>query len=191
MDRGGTNLAAIEYSGSAYFERGRNMRASALPSGVYPCADGYVHLTTGPNWWDRFCRAIDRPELIEDPRLLANLMNPEFAEEIDGYLYPWLMTRTKQQIMERAQAEGWVVSAINTMADVAKDPHLQARGFWVTFDHPGVGPIAQPGAPFRMLGTPGEMRRAPTLGEHTVSVLTERLGYSTDDVVRLRQRGVI
>jgi crotonobetainyl-CoA:carnitine CoA-transferase CaiB-like acyl-CoA transferase len=190
MDRGGTNLAAIEYSGSPYFERGRAMRASALPSGVYPCADGYVHVTTGPNWWDRFCRAIDRPDLIEDPRMLENLLNPDFAPEIDAIFYPWLLTRTKQEIMERAQAEGWVVSAINTMEDVAKDPHLEARKFWATFEHPEAGTVTQPGPPFRMLGTPGEMRRAPLLGEHTVEVL-HGLGYSSEDIVIMGQRGVI
>jgi crotonobetainyl-CoA:carnitine CoA-transferase CaiB-like acyl-CoA transferase len=190
MDRGGTNLAAYEYTGSLFFERGRVMRGSALPNGVYPCADGYVHITTGPNWWPRFCRAIDRPELIEDERLLGNLLNVDFAAEIDALVYPWLLERTKQQVMERAQAEGWVVSAINDMADVANDPHLHARGFWQSVENPVVGAVTIPGFPFRMLGTPGELRRAPTLGEHNTEVLSG-LGFSTDDITRLRQRGVI
>ncbi len=190
MDRGGTNLTALEYSGSLFFERGRTMRASALPNGVYPCADGYVHITTGPNWWPRFCRAIDRPELIEDEHLVPNLLNVDFAPEIDALVYPWLLERTKQQVMERAQAEGWVVSAINDMADVANDPHLKARGFWTTVENPVVGEVTLPGFPFRMLGTPGEVRRAPLLGEHNTEVLSG-LGFSTEDITRLRQRGVI
>ncbi len=191
MDRGGPNLVALEYSGSIYFERGRTARVSALPAGVYPCADGYVHITTSPNWWDRFCRAIDRPDLIDDARLVSNLLNVDFAPEIDALLYPWLLARTKQEVMERAQAEGWVVSAINGMDDVARDPQLRARNFWTTLDHPEAGKLTMPGVPFRMQGTPGEMRRAPLLGEHTATVLAERLGYSAQQIVRLQQRGVI
>lgn len=191
MDRGGPNLVAYQYSGSLFFERGRASRASAMPNGVYPCADGYLHITTGPNWWDRFCRAIDRPDLITDERLLPHLLDPEWAPEIDAIIYPWLLERTKQEIMERAQAEGWVVAAINGMDDVARDPHLEARGFWAHVDHPMAGNVTLPGFPFRMLGTPGEIRRAPLLGEHTSSVLAERLGYSAEDIARLAQRGVI
>lgn len=190
MDRGGTNLMAYEFGGSLYFERGRVMRASALPSGVYPCKDGYVHITTGPNWWARFCRAIDRPDLIEDERLLANMYNLDYAPEIDAILYPWLLARTKQEVMERAQAEGWPVAAINTTRDVVNDPHLNARGFWTTVDHPAAGKVTLPGFPFRMLGTPGEVRRAPLLGEHNSEVLLG-LGYSTEDIAIMRQRGVI
>ena len=53
------------------------------------------------------------------------------------------------------------------------------------------GRVTLPGAPFRMLGTPAELRRAPLLGEHNGAVLTGRLGYSAEDVSRLRQLGVI
>ena len=190
MDRGGTNLMAYEYSGSLFFERGRVARASALPNGVYPCADGYVHITTGPNWWDRFCRAIGRPDLINDDRLTADLYNSELAPEIDALIYPWLLERTKQQVMETAQAEGWPVSAINTTEDVMNDRQLRARGFWTEMEHPAAGKLTLPGFPFRMLGTPGEIRRAPLLGEHNTEVLNG-LGYSVEDITRLRQRGVI
>jgi crotonobetainyl-CoA:carnitine CoA-transferase CaiB-like acyl-CoA transferase len=190
MDRGGPNLVAYQFSGGMFFERGRVTRMSALPSGVFPCADGYVHVTTGPNWWGRFCRAIDRPDLIEDPRYVENLYNVDFAPEMDALIYPWLLARTKQEVMERAQAEGWPVAAINTTADVARDPQLEARGFWASVHHPAVGPVTLPGFPFRMLGTPGEIRRAPLLGEHNTEVLSS-LGFSTDDITRLRQRGVI
>ncbi|MDA1062030.1 MAG: CoA transferase [Chloroflexi bacterium] len=191
MDRGGTNLAAYEYSGSLFFERQESQRTTALPSGVYPCMDGYVHVICGPRWWDRFCRMIDRPDLIEDETLVPHLLDFEYAAAVDGLFYPWLLERTKQQIMERGQAEGLPVSAINTTEDVANDPHLRERGFFQRLEMPGAGTVDLPGFPFRMLGTPGEMRRAPMLGEHTLEVLTERLGYSKEDVVLLRQRDVV
>lgn len=191
MDRGGPNLVAFEYTGDLMMRRQRANRSSALPSGVYPCADGYVHIVTQPAWWDRFCRTVGRPDLIDDPRLRANLYNPAFAEEIDALLYTFLMAHTKREAMEQAQAQGLPITALNTMDDVFADPHLRARGFITTLDHPATGPLQYPGLPFRMLGTPGELRRAPLLGEHTVEVLTERLGYTRGDLVILRERDII
>lgn len=191
MDRGGPNLMAYAYTGDLMMRRARANRASALPSGVYPCRDGYVHVVCQAAWWDRLCRTLDRPDLIDDPYYRANLYNPAFAEEFDKLLLPFLMAHTKQQVMERAQRFGLPITALNTMDDVFRDPHLRARGFFTTLDHPVAGPLEYPGLPFRMLGTPGELRRAPLLGEHTVAVLTERLGYTRQDIVILRERNIV
>jgi len=191
MDRGGSNLVAWEYSGALYFIPGQNPRTTALPNGVFPTKDGYVHVTVAPAWWDRLCRTIDRPDWIDDPELVPHLLDINYAPVVDEVFYPWLLSHTKQEVMERAQAEGLPVGAINTMKDVATDPHLAARGFFVELDHPAMGRQRYPGVPFRMSDTPGELRRAPLLGEHTASILGERLGYRAEDVIRLRQRGVI
>lgn len=190
MDRGGPNLTAYQYSGDLYFTPQRTGRTTAVPSGVYPCMDGYVMINATPKWWDRFCRTIDRPDLIDDPEVTPHLYDAEYGAEIDAIFYPWLLERTKQQVMERAQAEGLPVGALNRADDVMRDPQLQARGFWVDLHHPEAGSLLQPGAPFRMHGTPGDLRRAPLIGEHTLPVL-ERLGYTAEDAARLRANGVI
>lgn len=191
MDRGGTNLLAYQYSGSLFFERTQSSRTTALPTGVYPCADGYVTMLVSPNWWDRFCHTIDRPDLIEDQQFVPNLLNIDFAPEVDALFYPWLLERTKQQVMEAGQKYGLPISAINNAADVARDPALQARGFWTPIDHPVAGTVTMPGLPFRMLGTPGALRPPPLLGQHTFQVLTEQLGLAPENVARLRQTNIV
>ncbi len=191
MDRGGTNLVAYEYSGALFFEPRQPQRSSALPMGVYPCQDGYIHILCQPPWWGRFCQMIDRPDLAADERLVPNLLDIAYAPEVDAAFYPWLLERTKQQVMEAGQAAGVPVAALNTMRDVMNDPQLRDRQFFVDVDHPAAGVTRLPGVPIRMLGTPGELRRAPLLGEHTFEVLTGRLGYSAEDVVLLGQQGVI
>ena len=191
MDRGGPNLVAWQYSGSLMHLRMRELRRNAIPRGVYPCQDGYVFINGTLQWWDRFCRMIGRPDLIDDEETLARLEHIEHGEELDALVYPWLLERTKQQVMEEAQEVGLPVGALNTMADVFADPHLRAREFITTIEHPEAGPFEFPGLPIRMHGTPGRLRRAPLLGEHTSAVLTSELGYTPQDVVILRQRNIV
>ena len=190
MDRGAPNIVAYQYSGSLMIQRTKNVVYSGLPTGVYPCADGYVQVATQPAWFPRMCRAMGRPDLIEDERFAANIYNPDFLPEVEAIFYPWLLSRTKQELMVAAQAEGWPVCAINTVEDAYRDPGFRARGFFRAIDHPAAGTLEYPGLPVRFTATPGEIRRAPLLGEHTFEVLTERLGYAPEEVAILAQRGV-
>ena len=102
----------------------------------------------------------------------------------------WLKPLTKQRAMEEAQAQGWPLSALNTPADVLRDPHMRERGFFVTVDHPETGAIELPGLALRFSGTPGELRRPPLLGEHNVEIFGE-LGYTPPEVAALRTQNVI
>jgi formyl-CoA transferase len=143
--------------------------------------------------WDRICAMIDRPDLVNDPHFTApeNFSgNPEVKEEFDGILLEWLLTHTKREVMEKSQAAGHPCGAINTMADVFEDPHLAARGFFQTIDHPATGPLQYPGPQFRMSETPWRAGRAPLLGEHTSEVL-QGAGYSKQDIARLREQGAV
>lgn len=164
-----------------------------VPVGVYPTMDGYVQFFALTPRWDRICAMIDRPDLVNDPHFTApeNFSgNPEVKEEFDGILLEWLLTHTKREVMEKSQAAGHPCGAINTMADVFEDPHLAARDFFQTIDHPATGPLQYPGPQFRMSETPWRAGRAPLLGEHTSEVL-QGAGYSTTDIARLREQGAV
>jgi crotonobetainyl-CoA:carnitine CoA-transferase CaiB-like acyl-CoA transferase len=191
MDRSGPNLVAYQYTGTLMTER-RNIRPNVvLPAGVYRCADGYIQVSTHVTWFNRFCRVVGRPEWIGDERMTRNLNNPdEIGAEVEAAFTGWLRPLTKQKAMEEAQAQGWPLSALNTPADVLRDPHMRERGFFVTVDHPETGPIELPGLAMRFSGTPGELRRAPLLGEHNVEVFGE-LGYTPPEVAALRAQNVI
>jgi crotonobetainyl-CoA:carnitine CoA-transferase CaiB-like acyl-CoA transferase len=191
MDRGGPNLVSYQYTGALARERRAVTLRSALPSGVYRCADGYVTVTTSVNWFGRFCRVVGRPEWSTDERMTSNLNHPEvIGAEVEAAFLDWLRPRAKQQAMAEAQAAGWPLSALNTPADVLRDPHMRERGFFVTVDHPAAGPVVLPGLALRFSGTPGELRRPPLLGEHNIEVFGE-LGYPPPEVAALRAQNVI
>ena len=195
LDRASQNLMAYSYGGELFVTEDCNLRASAFPTGVYggqlPCKDGYVNFLCYPYWWDRFCRMVGREDLIDDTSYSDNLLDPAFGPRIDALLYPWLLERTKIEVMDAAQAQGVPVAALNTTADLFADRQLRARGYFVELDHPETGPREYPGAQFKMSETPASIRRAPLLGEHTLEVLTEQLGYTPEDVSILRQRNVV
>ena len=195
LDRASQNLMAYSYGGELFVTEDCNLRASAFPNGVYggqlPCKDGYVNFLCYPYWWDRFCRMVGREDLIDDSSYSDNLLDPAFGPQIDALIYPWLLERTKIEVMDAAQAQGVPVAALNTTADLFADRQLRARGYFVELDHPETGPREYPGAQFKMSETPASIRRAPLLGEHTLEVLTEQLGYTPEDVSILRQRNVV
>ena len=195
LDRASQNLMAYSYGGELFVTEDCNLRASAFPNGVYggqlPCKDGYVNFLCYPYWWDRFCRMVGREDLIDDSSYSDNLLDPAFGPQIDALIYPWLLERTKIEVMDAAQAQGVPVAALNTTADLFADRQLRARGYFIELDHPETGPREYPGAQFKMSETPASIRRAPLLGEHTLEVLTKQLGYTPEDVSILRQRNVV
>ena len=195
QDRGISNLACYQYSGEPTFRRMRENLRNILPNGVFPTSDGYVQFAgTQPAWWERVCLMIDRPELAQDPHFVepeSFYQNAERKQEVDALLLDWTMRHTKREAMEIGQRFGYLTGALNTMEDVFADPHLAARGFFVETDHPKAGRLKYPGPQFNMAETPWRAGRAPLLGEHNREVFRDKLGYSDQDLVLLRQQGVI
>ena len=165
----------------------------AFAGGVLPCKDGYVTLLGGSIFFPKMVKMLGMPELLENPRFTSFIeqAKPEVAEEFLAILLPWLQERTKLEVWEAAQAVQMLSSPHYTPEDLVKDPHYNARGFWVDIDHPAAGKIKYPGAPFKMGETPWSIRRpAPLLGEHNADILG-KLGYSGEELVILKQQGTI
>jgi crotonobetainyl-CoA:carnitine CoA-transferase CaiB-like acyl-CoA transferase len=71
-------------------------------------------------------------------------------------------------------------------------PHAQARDMVVTADHAAIGPIRVVGRPVKFPGAAQPPITAPpSFGQHTDAVLRDDLGYSTAEIERLRDIGVI
>jgi crotonobetainyl-CoA:carnitine CoA-transferase CaiB-like acyl-CoA transferase len=192
QDRRAVALVGYQYTGMTFTRR---PPSSAIASGIKPCKDGYVSFAGfGPRFLN-VVAMLGRPDLLQDPRWATTeaRARPEAAEAFDTeVLLPWLMARTMREVWQVAQARGVVAGPVFTVKDVVEDPVFQARGVWATVEHPVLGRVTLPGRPFLMEATPWAVRRpAPLLGQHNEEVWCGMVGLSRQDLVRLRQMGVV
>jgi crotonobetainyl-CoA:carnitine CoA-transferase CaiB-like acyl-CoA transferase len=135
----------------------------SYPSTIRPCKDGFVHCHSNNRYLDLLGALIPNPRLL-DPDLLAAMMG--HADEVDAIMDEWLADKTRDDVVRMAQDLRLPFTEVREPGEVMAEPHHKARGSFVTVDHPGAGPVFQPGAPFRMSATPWETRPAPMLGQH-------------------------
>jgi crotonobetainyl-CoA:carnitine CoA-transferase CaiB-like acyl-CoA transferase len=196
----GAPLRILEWTIAAYDQlgvvRGRegNRLANSAPLDNYPTADGkYVCIVAGSDAnFTRLCKAMDRPELLDDPRFTKLADRATHGDEINGIVTEWTRARSAADI-ERACVDCDVpVATAYTPADMFADPHFGARGDLVEVDDPVAGAIRQQ-APFpRFTGEPpAAPSGAPRLGTDTRRVLGDELGLSTGELDALAADGVI
>ena len=161
-----------------------------LPYGVYPCKDGAAQFLMHPVWVERFCQMVGMSE-AEFKERFPDVLDFSRKDEVTAIFLNWTMPRTKLEVMHQAQAAKCAGTAVYTPEDLLHDPHFKGRGYFVTIDHLASGELKYPGAPFTSEQLPWKVRTpAPLLGEHNGEVY-RRLGYSQEDLVRLREMGVI
>ena len=167
------------------------VRMLCMPQGVYPCKDGFVNTLSLPQWWPRYAKLVGKPELVDDPRF-ANIFSHEAGLEFDAIWYDWLADHTKKELLEKFIDAKIAGAPVSTTEDLLANPQLKDRKYFVEIDHSETGKVIYPGAPFKMSETPWEVRYpAPLLGQHNEEIYCGHLGYSREELVKLREGGII
>jgi len=162
---------------------------------LWPCKDGYVQIPFASfTHWVSLCQLAGLPQEWRTEAFFQELRaNEELNGVVAANLEGWLMSHTRAQITEAVSklSRPFIVASVQSIAEAVEDPQYKARGFFVKVNHPYAGEVTYPGAPFKMSETPCNIRRAPLLGEHNEEIYCQRLGYSKEDLLRLRERGDI
>jgi crotonobetainyl-CoA:carnitine CoA-transferase CaiB-like acyl-CoA transferase len=167
------------------------VRMLIMPQGVYPCRDGFVNTLSLPQWWPRYIEALGMPELKDDPRF-QNIYSAEAGMEFDAIWYSWLADHDKQELFDIFLKSKIASAPLNSPEDLVKNPHLKEREYFVEIDHPETGEVTYPGAPFKMSESPWKIRYpAPLLGQHNKEIYCDLLGYTKEELVKLREGGII
>jgi crotonobetainyl-CoA:carnitine CoA-transferase CaiB-like acyl-CoA transferase len=170
---------------------GRRGNIMSSVVGLYPCADGYIGIHAMPRNVPALARLMDSEWMLESEEFGTNAGRLAHEDELRAMVYAWAGDQRKKDVYERAGSLRAPVAYVHEMPDLFDSPQLAARGYLHTIEHPLAGAQTYPGAPWRMSETPWRARRAPLLGEHTETVLSEQLGLSPSDIAVLRGEGIV
>ncbi len=188
----------LTYQAGIYFGTGQrptrrgNQHPSIVPYEVFKTADAYLTVGVANNsLWERFCQALDRPELAKDPRFDTEAKRVEARALLISLLDAIFRTRPAEEWLGRLDKAGVPAGRIKSVAEVCESAHLKERGMIVSLPHPKAGIVKVLGVPIRLEATPGGLTAPPPLlGQHTEEILTRLGGLTRAEVARLRQRGV-
>ena len=138
------------------------------PWGIFPASEGHIFLVcVEADQWERLKDFMGRPEWA-DMDIFATLEGRfENEDLLRMWLGEWIAAQPVMDLFHRGQAERLAFAPVNTVAQMAADPHLAARDLLVTYDQTGLDSITVPGAPSRLANRWWSIRRpAPALGEH-------------------------
>ncbi|HEX9268571.1 MAG TPA: CoA transferase, partial [Candidatus Limnocylindria bacterium] len=141
--------------------------------------------------WRAFCALVGHPEWTRDPRYASPGMRNQHRRELERDIEVVLADRPAAEWLGLLEDAGIPCGPINTTADLVADPQLEQRGMYLELDHPTVGRLRVPSAPWRGPGVMERWTPPPELGEHTDSVLHEVLGLEPTRIAQLRREHVI
>ena len=192
-----TAVAMLSYPATWHLSAGyvpertaRSAHPSLVPFQNFEAADGWVVVGCAKEkFWQRLAVAIERPDLLEDPRFTTFADRREHAAELLAILGGCFRQREVEHWVDVLTEAGVPVGPVNDVAQAMSDPHTAARGMVITTEHPTLGRVQQPASPVRVGDRTVMHRRAPHRGEHADEILRDLLGYDGGRCAELAAQG--
>lgn len=191
----GLNLACRLTLGKEF----RRSQRSSAPNPLYNhyrCGDDKwlcLAMIQADRYWSDFCKAVGVAELEHDPRFATMKDRGKNSAALIRVLDERFAAKSRDEWMATLKEGGdFIYTVVNTVNDLPDDPQMLENEYVVPYEHPAWGPTQVVGVPVRFSKTPGDARAAaPEFGEHTEQILIDQLGYSWEDISRLKEEEVI
>jgi crotonobetainyl-CoA:carnitine CoA-transferase CaiB-like acyl-CoA transferase len=187
----GPLLAYHDLTG-AVWQRNGNRSLGGAPTGHFRTSDGHWMCTSVQNdeQFSRLSAMIGQPQWLADPRFESLRSRTQNRAAIEEVVVRWIAERPRDEVLALFEEAGLPAGPINSMADLAEDPHLRQRGtFWSKL---GERAYRQPTRVPRLADEDQpSLGESPGLGEHTMDVLRDTLCYGEPRIDALRGAGVV
>jgi crotonobetainyl-CoA:carnitine CoA-transferase CaiB-like acyl-CoA transferase len=188
--------AILDYQiGGREVEAVGNSSTEAVPHGVYRCQgdDCWCAIAVFTDEeWRGFKRALGNPPWAEGKRFATFSGRLKNEAKLDRLVEGWTKGHTAEEAMAWLQKQGVAAGVVQSASDLAQDPQLSERGFFIELDHPELGKTISDATPVRLSETPAKYSRAaPLLGQDNEYVYGELLGLSETELTELKKRGII
>lgn len=183
-----------------HLERGIPMRTGnrnprLAPWNAYPAKDGYVIICVANNvQWEAFTEAIGREDLRDDIRFKTQEGRSKNSDEVERIALEWLKDLTVDEALERLRKKRVACDSVPAIDKVLEDPQLKFRGMIQELLHPksGVTGIKTAGFPIHFTEyLAGFSKPAPYPGEHNHEIYNGLLGISEEEMLNLKDEGII
>jgi crotonobetainyl-CoA:carnitine CoA-transferase CaiB-like acyl-CoA transferase len=167
----------------------------AAPYGCYQCSgqDRWCVIAVfNEKEWKALCRIIGKPGWIKDERFNSISKRKKYKKELDQFVAQWTSTQKPKNAVQLLQDAGVAAGVVQNAEDLANDPHLSARDFFIRSEHPVSGDAISERSPIRMSGeATKDWKGAPLLGEDNRYVFKELLGFTDHQISAYIERGII
>jgi formyl-CoA transferase len=175
-------------------ERRPSISGNASPSGTFKSKDGkwVVLVCSTDRTFEYFAKAIDRSDLLEDPRFNTNKARVQNNSLTEGIVIDWMNKHDYQEIKNICDKAGVPVSLVYSIADMFEDPQYKARETLVEILHPTLGCLKVPGIVPKLSATPGEIKwLGPEPGAYNQEVYQDLLDVKPAELEELKAKGII
>jgi crotonobetainyl-CoA:carnitine CoA-transferase CaiB-like acyl-CoA transferase len=181
-----------EFTGVNHREPVGNRSPISGPSDVFHAADGwFIMQAVGQSMFRRWCRMVERPDLINDPRFADDIERGRNGAELSEIMAKWCRHRTRDECLTTLAKWNVAASPVLSPVEILRGAMGLADSFLRVTDYPGTRgvPIARPPVRFSC-GLEAPLSPPPTLGQHTDEVYAE-FGFAPAEIGALRAEGVI
>ena len=195
-----SSISFMTYMAQNYFATGKNPvkmgsgHPNIVPYQAFRAGDGrwIILAVANDRIWKRFCEAAGLQHLADDPRFATNPDRVKNRDQLIPIIEEVIASKPSHEWVKIFIEAGVPCAPVYQMSDIFSDPQVLHREMLLEIEHPKLGKLKQIGFPIKFSETPCQLRYPPPLlGEHTEEVLKELLGYSDEEIQRLREKGVI
>ncbi len=187
-----TEIPIAHYLGTGETPRRQGSRIPGSLTNIYQTTDGWaLIISPNQNIWRRLCKCLDHPEWEKDERFADRGDRARNIEVLEAALAEWFAARTTEQAVDDMADAGVPCTSVNDIPQAAESPQLWERELLVEVPDPVAGTIHVSGKQIKLSRSETVVGSAPLVGEHNDEILSTVLGYTPEEVGRLRDEGVI